>query len=221
MISTVCARRKVNRALRPSVVALSYAHILSLARAKIFTQNGGSGSFPRGEETTTLPRREREMHQRRIGRRREDTSRSRSSSASCSPRVSDGGGGIITPRRDPRPSFSLVVVCALKAADGLRVKSRRKKPPGRVDEEDDFDRVEKRDDESGGERRGRRRFFATTTRLPAARGRRKNRFRRSRRTWTRSRRTSCSSISAQRESGGVFIREGELAGGDAIEKSDV
>jgi hypothetical protein len=28
-------------------------------------------------------------------------------------------------------------------------------------------------------------------------------------------------ISAQRESGGVFIREGELAGGDAIEKSDV
>ena len=82
------------------------------------------------------------MHQRRIGRRREDTSRSRSSSASCSPRVSDGGGGIITPRRDPRPSFSPRRLHAAKAADGLRVKSRRKKPQGRVNEEDDFDRGE-------------------------------------------------------------------------------
>ena len=88
------------------------------------------------------------MHQRRIGRRREDTSRSRSSSASCSPRVSDGGGGIITPRRDPRPSFFPSSSATRKAADGLRVKSRRKKPQGRVNEEDDFDRGE-RGDESG------------------------------------------------------------------------
>ena len=37
---------------------------------------------------------------------------------------------------------------AAKAADGLRVKSRRKKPQGRVNEEDDFDRGE-RGDKSG------------------------------------------------------------------------
>ena len=163
------------------------------------------------------------MHQRRIGRRREDTSRSRSSSASCSPRVSDGGGGIITPRRDPRPSFfPRRRLHAAKAADGLRVKSRRKKPPGRVNEEDDFDRGEKRDDESGEKEEEKKRFFVTTTSLPAARGRRLNRFRGSRtgRGLARDARVA-RIISAQRESGGVFIREGELAGGDAIEKSDV
>ena len=54
MISTG-ARRKVNsneRFAPPS--SLYYAHIISLARVKIFIQNGGRGSFPRGGNDRSL-----------------------------------------------------------------------------------------------------------------------------------------------------------------------
>ena len=98
---------------------------------------------------------------------------------------------------------------AAKAADGLRVKSRRKKPQGRVNEEDDFDRGE-RGDESGEKEEEKKRFFVTATILPAARGRPLNRFRgsrRSTRTWTRSRRTSCSNyLCAARERRRIYSR---------------
>ena len=125
------------------------AHILSLARAKIFTQNGGSGSFPRGGngDAPSSTRRRNASTTHRATKRRHLAFAFLFGVvfASCFRRwwwyhhPASRSSPFFFPRRRLRRA---------KAADGLRVKSRRKKPQGRVNEEDDFDRGE-RGDESG------------------------------------------------------------------------